>query len=226
MPPEVNTLPSIQPKTSVPTFKRAPPLEEDASQHLWAVSYADMLMVLMSFFIIYFQFDEMQGTKDPLAPLAFALKEKLAQVAPQSKDSGTPKSRFFGETDASGLTILLREQAFAPGQYTLAGKPLQEFNELLQEVKPFLEPGFKLIVVGHVDEDANEKGAVSAKTISRFNLAALRASEAASLALAQGIPTENLGLEADLSHLRKSRSLSLRIASPGARPPVPSKEER
>lgn len=173
-------------------LKSAPQLEEDASQHLWAVSYADMLMVLMSFFIIYFQFDELQGKKDPLAALEFILKSKHSQVPVagslvsgkpgEGTENGHTRNPFVGQGDHSKLTVLLCDQAFGPGQHQLEGAAFREFVELLSDVKPFIGNGLKLIVVGHVDADSGEKTA-SGEAVSSFTIAALRAAEGANVAV-------------------------------------------
>jgi flagellar motor protein MotB len=50
--------------------RRSGQLHEDANQHLWAVSYADLLMVLMSFFVISFQMvDVPDSSKDDHSPI-------------------------------------------------------------------------------------------------------------------------------------------------------------
>jgi len=42
----------------------APPAEmgEDAMQFLWAISYSDLLMVMLTFFIIFFEFSDVTET--------------------------------------------------------------------------------------------------------------------------------------------------------------------
>lgn len=49
--------------------------EEDSLQFLWALSYSDLLMVLMSFFVIYFNFSSSTGelkASDPLTQISLA----------------------------------------------------------------------------------------------------------------------------------------------------------
>jgi flagellar motor protein MotB len=49
----------VQAKNRLPRIERPTPLKvhEDENQHLWAVSYADFLMALLSFFILFFSID-------------------------------------------------------------------------------------------------------------------------------------------------------------------------
>ena len=53
--------------------------EEDSLEFLWAVSYSDMLMVLVSFFIIYFNINAVEKERSvaPIDQLKFMLHEKL-----------------------------------------------------------------------------------------------------------------------------------------------------
>lgn len=54
----------------------------------WAVSYADLLMVLLSFFILFFSFEEPQPKQDPLpVKMANALEMSLEELLNLSEDT-------------------------------------------------------------------------------------------------------------------------------------------
>lgn len=78
-------------------------------QHGWAVSYSDLLMVLMSFFVLFFSFDpaEKAGGKDVIKEISTVLMKKVdthvSGVASNTTQSGTG-------TGTAGSSALLSVQ--------------------------------------------------------------------------------------------------------------------
>ena len=71
---------------------------EGSDSTTWAVSYSDLLMVLMSFFVIFFSFNDSETSKNAVQNIALLLKKKasgaatttvpiVAAQAPESKTS-------------------------------------------------------------------------------------------------------------------------------------------
>lgn len=88
------------------SVKRAMPADEGQN---WAVSYSDMLMVLMSFFVIFASFDERQR-KDIISRIAVEMKPSVAKVhTPNGSGSGSGSGNAsgggFGEGTGSGTGI-------------------------------------------------------------------------------------------------------------------------
>ncbi len=70
-------------------------LYEDPLQFLWAISYADMLMVLMSFFVIYFSMDQAARKTvfdEIVVSLERDVKAEKLEGGSGSSESGTPGS--------------------------------------------------------------------------------------------------------------------------------------
>ncbi len=80
---------------------------DEGDGHLWAVSYADLLMVLLAFFVIFFSFDpKSESQTDGLRALAMGLKQlsgaERASESPAGA-SATPTEDFFaGATSQTG----------------------------------------------------------------------------------------------------------------------------
>lgn len=68
-------------------------IEEDAAQHLWAISYCDLLMVLLTFFIIYFQTDDITVIPRSL--------QKLVKSLITQEQFGIPPAAIVNGTNTS-----------------------------------------------------------------------------------------------------------------------------
>jgi chemotaxis protein MotB len=69
-------------------------IQEDANSHLWAVSYSDLLMVLLAFFILFFSFDQSDVKKDDklslLQEISVALKGTTSTEGAKETGIQTP----------------------------------------------------------------------------------------------------------------------------------------
>src|SRR5687768_16341369 len=117
-----------------PVIPEIPKIEEDAAQHLWAISYSDLLMVLLTFFIVYFQFDEAENIPKHLAKLVHQLGEKqlvaMANNPPSKTESaqrGVSKA-LLAELEklpvelnksTTDVTIHLSNDIFNSGQFKI-----------------------------------------------------------------------------------------------------------
>ena len=113
--------------------KHSAALEEDATAHLWAVSYADLLMVMLSFFVLYFNPDE-KAPPPPPPPPPSHVAMMIDKIAPQlnhlffgqalteqvnARDKSTPKTH--SETTPAkkdkneGVGLGIVQSASSPG---------------------------------------------------------------------------------------------------------------
>src|SRR4051812_25435211 len=80
--------------------------EEEASAYFWVVSYADMLMVLMSFFIIYFEMETLTKEKEKqksevkkpstISELVMALRDKAMPTLQTGVKDGSKSQNKTG----------------------------------------------------------------------------------------------------------------------------------
>ena len=92
---------------------------EDSNQHLWAVSYSDMLMLLISFFVIYFEIADakkLDSSKyvDPLTRIILALKggtnsivDKKPEDKAQSESSAVLNAKGENLKEGNGTTAFV-----------------------------------------------------------------------------------------------------------------------
>lgn len=212
---------------------------EDDSSHLWAVSYADFLMVLLSFFVIFFSLN-----KDKTNDIQETLINKIALKIGDSNDlkDGGIQAREISSQQANSL--------LATNEYSL---PIRSIVNELESEKSLLQiidsSEDKEIIIDLPDNIfplnsiyMNKKGKISMaralkilaqhkdsiqlifvghsdskkvyprleKAISNnFALSSLRASEALNSAISFGYPKTILFSEGAADNRRKSRSLSI-----------------
>jgi flagellar motor protein MotB len=89
----------VQPKRSLPRIDRDEVVEvhEDENAHLWAVSYADFLMALLSFFILFYSVDETSRDN-----LILNISQQLAASTGGSVGSANSASSGTGSGTGAG----------------------------------------------------------------------------------------------------------------------------
>jgi flagellar motor protein MotB len=117
----------------VPTlgdFCKRKDLYEDPLQHLWAVSYSDLLMVLMSFFILFFSMSDSDTEKNILKNVLIAVQNKLPTVTlPHSAAQGASQSATRAPAETG------------PGQGTAAAGTARRPGEVLAELAAVFQDG-------------------------------------------------------------------------------------
>lgn len=198
-------------------------LEEDPLQFLWAVSYSDLLMVLVSFFIVYFSFVE---TKDQniLEVISTSLQggrskaqRAVNSVAPLNPEVLERIQTVFGknveiERDARGTAMIrfdLADNIFKPGQYELDQKAKADIGRLIEILKPH-QNKLTLTFLGHADEEPVHKRANSAVR-SNMSLSSLRSTRGVEYAIELGVDPRYVWSESFAEYGRNTRSLSVRI---------------
>ncbi len=166
----------------LPRIQRAPrgELVETGENMMWAVSYSDLLMVLLSFFVLFFSYDEKEKeTKDsitrmvrrfetvtaPVDGTATTLAKAPAvtpEVAPKAEPVAEkltlsqqllnvlPANRIQANLDGDSIVLRFGLNAYAPGQVRPPTAIQPQLNQLADILKPFLDE-VDIVVVGHAD---------------------------------------------------------------------------
>lgn len=205
----------------VPTRKPRPEVGESQG---WAVSYSDLLMVLLAFFTLYFEF----GEKKSMAILRTIASELdrggQTSAAPRAGtgDAPTPgipnlRSEFLKEgfsvnySELSGsLTIDFPDAFYGPGEFQLEKKQKAVLGKVLQVLNAHKEK-LSLTFIGHTDAQAVRRGKDKILD-SNLVLSNLRGARAAEFALLRGYQPTQVSSEGVGPHRRQSRSLSVKIS--------------
>lgn len=190
-------------------------ITEDENSHLWAVAYSDLLMVLLSFFILFFSIDNTQRDNliidlaRGIASEAKGLPTDPAAVSANALYMDLKKLDIHLVQEKENLTINFRNELFKPGKYQIDKAHAVEITkalELLAQHKNKINIYFE----GHADSTPilHAKNNV---VQDNFVLSSLRATQALQLARKMGFPEKQLFAQASSSNTRNSRSLSIRI---------------
>lgn len=222
----------MQFKKRYPRVEREVPVDvhEDENAHLWAISYSDFLMALLSFFILFFSMDDkkqsqliltladdfsqMGGAKEDGAGKgtsgALASKDVETQKAlPQGLDEVLKDLNVQMNKEEETLRIDFPADFFANGKYQINGSQNELMKKVLAKIKPY-QNGIKLYFEGHTDSKPSQTK-VNDIVIDNFLLSSLRASNALFKAREMGFDEKHMYIQAVSSNLRNTRSLSLRI---------------
>lgn len=194
--------------------------------HSWAVSYADFLMVLLSFFILFFSVDETKRQEiiDKVASAAQSKGGANAQgknrsIAKEDRlpaglaDITTGVDGFYTQraNNSQKLFIYFDNDIFKPGQIDLPPAQIEKLKNILGRIEPFLDK-INVTFEGHTDN--TQVTLVKNRYIdNNFDLASLRATKALQLAVRAGLDPTKLFAKGVAEHSRGSRTLSLVITS-------------
>jgi flagellar motor protein MotB len=219
-----------------PTQKKPAELAEEG--HAWAVSYADFLMVLLSFFILFFSMDKNDRTsfiEDFLARQNEAKEQKEGRSAPLggSEKAGSAKSahnlpvevRLLAEKlegfhieqkSTDRMTISFADNIYRLGSFDLDDTNITILYGLLKKLEPHMKK-VNITFVGHTDGTTSFRGG-NRYVGNNFDLSSLRATKALQKAVKFGFDPRQMFAQGVAEHERASRTLSL-IVSPGGRGP-------
>lgn len=216
--------------------KRLPRIErneevhfEDDTTHLWAVSYADFLMVLLSFFVIFFSTSEEQ--KESIIRRIVASTDSKGTSKDSGSGTGTSEFKENGKDAKSGITLkeiissnngkietvgdqlifTFPDNLFERGQLTLAGTSLTLFQSVVRSLLVYKDQ-VELTIIGHTDSTPvrSDRGPF---LDNNFAFSATRASEALKIAANEGFPVDSLSAKGSADQKRSTRSLSLVITN-------------
>lgn len=212
-------------------------LEEGGDSHLWAVSYSDLLMVLMSFFVIYFSFDNADPSNSNILSIAKSMREggaiaggtgtkdtdkgfegkNVAMDAGQmamekgTNDSFIQKLRSLNvkiQAPGDAVVLNLEDDIFKGGEFVLPVETETRLKEIYDLLTPYREQ-VSIVVIGHADH--TKMGRRNDYLSNNFDLSSLRALKALQYFLSLGFPQDQISAQGAAENERNSRSLSLRI---------------
>lgn len=193
-------------------------VQEDENQHLWALSYADFLMALLAFFILFFSIDEPKRD-DFMRTIAIQFGSNNADSArnPAAFAAGFDK-QLVDHMQKLNVTAVLKDHDlliefpkdfFNAGKYDLNSAQRATMDQLLSLLKPY-SGKLNIYFEGHTDSQP----VVHSRTAfmkDNFNLSTLRASSALEYAKKSGYEEKYLFISGMSSNVRNSRTLSLRL---------------
>ncbi len=200
---------------------------EDENSHLWAVAYSDLLMVLLSFFILFYSTDTGQQRQNMLLDLARGLASEPQVVKNGAGSGGMGTAAAFADLahlkslnisvvkEKENLVLNFSNELFRPGRYTINKDQASEINRVLDVIIKYKDH-INIYFEGHADSKQilRRKNSI---VQDNFVLSSLRATHALQLAKQRGFSEKQLFAQANSSNTRNSRSLSLRIEPIAAR---------
>ncbi len=194
--------------------------KKGSSEGLWAISYADFLMVLLSFFIIFFSVD----SKNPSTVSNIILDLQKIGSGAESEDQVVPSQRsgnketlnsiykaFDGEyvvdrNNNEKVVLKMPDNIFGPSDYSPPVKFLEKIIKLLAPHKNDVY----IKVIGHSDTISFvNKG--TRVVNNNLTLSSIRASYTANYIKAF-YPELKVATEADDQNSRRTRSLTIEIS--------------
>ncbi len=203
----------------------------------WAVSYADMLMVLLSFFVMFFSLKEEspQTFNDELSKISLSMKSlgenrsagatapaghqpaSVAENATSHPAVGKDYSALAEALKIEGITVIneksqlvltLDDTAFAKANYSPNGRILGKVDQIVERLRPY-SGKVQVTIVGHTD--ASRLRPRNDFLQDNFDLSSLRALRVLKHVLAKGFPENRATARAASSFDRDARSVSFVI---------------
>jgi flagellar motor protein MotB len=197
---------------------------KDEGDQGWAVSYADLLMVLLSFFIIFFSVDDSKK-KSLIETLSLSMKSKSDGKASASGDNSQARTPQFIDTGvidsmskelnlkvsatSDQLIIEFPENLFDSGKTILNKSSEQMINDVLEKILPFSKK-IGITIVGHTDSAPIVKSS-NIWIQDNIDLSARRATSVYKILKSQGFDENRIDIKASGPHVRSTRSISILI---------------
>lgn len=212
------------------------PRIQDDTGHLWAISYSDFLMVLLSFFILFFSVDPNKkdsviqkvllangGTGGQLTQNMKSVRTvQTAQTVQRTPAAAPAKLPHFDAKMFLNLKVAMRERdesvllifpenIYPKGQVRLSKKEAMRLRLVFERLMPFKNL-IDVTVIGHTDKTPVTK--IRSRYMHDNNdLSSARANEALRLAARTGFPSDRLSAKAVAANDRNSRTISLLVSA-------------
>ncbi|MCB0393529.1 MAG: SPOR domain-containing protein [Bdellovibrionales bacterium] len=231
-------------KPRLPRIERSDdPSVHDETEHLWAVSYADFLMVLLSFFILFFSINDIEkenvieqiidmtnsdrkpdstggpGSGDGAGKFKHALSGPTGDAL-ASEDFKSLLDKFHPRVDKEKKALVLNfdEHMFDIGEVHLRGNYATSIVHLLTKLEKYKD-NVELTFVGYSDK--TPFGFVPKSFFkNNWDLSALRASRTALLAKMLGYDDDQIFIKADASGVDNLRRVGIEIRQRVNRQPI------
>ncbi|HMN67246.1 MAG TPA: OmpA family protein [Bdellovibrionales bacterium] len=209
----------LRPLTDVRVTRKTNVELAHGDSHGWAVSYADLLMVLLSFFVLYFSFAEENPNtvNQELHKIALAMRGEKpvdAQRAGRKPDTVTDlaelmKMEGVTVTDKGDhIVIDLLASAYGPGQYRIQKELRAQVNMVVEKLLPYKEK-VALTVIGHADSKVMVRR--NEYLQDNFDLSSIRALSVLKYVVQKGFPENKATARAASSFDRAARSISFEV---------------
>lgn len=218
----MNVLP--KPRKRIRIERPEPQHEVHDDAHSWAVSYADFLMVLLSFFIIFFSIDS-NKRMDLIDKIAMQTTAKgganakgkdrsdqaHARLPTGVSDVATGVDGFFIQRPDSSqkLFIYFEDNIYSPGEIDLRPAQVEKLKSILGKLEPYMSE-INITFVGHTDPSVVSRSK-NQYLSDNFDLSSLRATKALQQARRAGFDPTRMFAKGVAEHSRGSRTLSLVI---------------
>jgi flagellar motor protein MotB len=210
------------------------------SEGTWAVAYADLLMVLMSFFVIFSSFGT-ESSQNELYKIAVNLSQissgagtgtragvgsgagtgtggvakeeekPLQLVLPEDVFSELSRQKLHYINEGKSVLVSFDGDQFAPGSFEIRADLKNQLSHIADVLAPYKEH-IQILVVGHADSQV-VKNHINPYMKDNFDVSSLRALAATRYLSQQGISPSHLLSQASSDNEISKRSLSLRISS-------------
>ncbi len=217
----------LRPLTDIRVTRKTGVEASHGGGHGWAVSYADLLMVLLSFFVMYFSFaEENPNTVDnQLQRIALSMKGiSPEQINARMKEKDSAEMSSLADAmKLAGIKVTQKEdhlvmeltEEYKPADYRL-NKPLsKQMDVVLEALKPYHNK-VNITIIGHAD--AKKLAPRNEFLQDNFDLSSIRALRALKYAINTGYPEKFASARAASYFDRDARSLSVEVrlsAKPG-----------
>jgi flagellar motor protein MotB len=227
----------VQSKKRLPRIDRYEEVKvnEDENQHLWAVSYSDFLMALLSFFILFFSIETPQreemilrisssfeskgavpggtGSGNGLGPGPGEIRG-IASAEKHTTLSGASFAQFADlnvnvDKNKQSLIVNFPDDFFEPGRHQIDPKHAKLIINFLEVLKPY-QNKIHIFFEGHSDTQPLQKHKNDI-VVDNYVLSSLRAASALRVAQNFGFAASDLFINAAASNIRNSRTLSVKI---------------
>lgn len=191
--------------------------------HSWAVSYSDLLMVILSFFVIFFSQDK-NKTQDWIRKIVgdsrsvSSVSENRNVALPMQSLSERWQSlenvTLRVDNRNQSVEIQFPDNMYAKNSFELTPKHLILFEKTMAQIAPFTNE-IDIIIIGHSDIRVHQKVTGDSLIQNNFDLSSLRANVALREALRLGVPSDSLLTMGSAQNTRNSRSLSIVLRPKG-----------
>jgi flagellar motor protein MotB len=207
-------------------------IAEDANAHLWAISYSDLIMVLLCFFIVFFRFNDKVELR-AVDKIKMALTDQKAGSETPVGNGGAGEGTASGDTQkelaakllhriagvdvkqmvtAEGDVLMLDfpPEAYGPGGFKVEDGVKKGLDDVLKVLKPF-GGVIHVSFIGHADDTPitqTHKGVVDSNLV----LSNLRGAKAMEYAVKRGgFDPARLTAGGAGEYSRNTRSLTLKV---------------
>ncbi len=197
----------------------------ESSELGWIISYADLLMILLCFFVLFYSSSpETEGSviqkilnmeskelQQNQGSTVLAVPAELNANSVLLKKLSINLSSFDLNTKAQDDSIVIQfpDNSFGKGKSNLGAAQKDQLVQLIERLKPF-QNDVNITLIGHTDSSAvspYQKNGI----LDNFDLSAARAKSAYKIVIQANFPESHIKIEGDSSFERASRTLSVMI---------------